>query len=335
MIQEVLINPSAAPGVAETTVNNLANKPAAKPERRGFFRWGKQPAKPKDAAAARQAKQAAKQTGIKQLERVNRAANGQHVEFASLAKLEYGLQWFENLIHILAPRLLIVGFVFSMVDLLTRGNLLNNGVMVYTWAIIQAMAIDATLPNMWRLAWLRFDEKRWFAGGVLLIVAIALAGVVLAALSIQFLQQSTGANLDRTMASLGIDPSLLSYVRSIAVVALAAILSVLNRSKITSAKQPRVATPAAPPVNEQGNSESKKPAEINTDEHKAVNIPARRLHPVALLSVDGPKQDGDKLARIKDLLLNTEMGVTEIANAVGVTKGYVSQVKSRLNAAGQ
>lgn len=324
--QQVQIYPEKAPGIAQSIIEKMADD--EKPAKRKWFSWPEpkpQNAKPPKEKAPKQQQPPAKQSKPSSVnrERVNRSVNGQHVEFESLAHIEYGLQWFENLIHILAPRLLIVGFVLSMVDLLTRGGLLNNGVMVYAWAIIQAMAIDATLPNMWRLAWLRFDEGRGWAGATLLVVAIALAGVVLAALSIQFLQQSTGANLDTTMARLGINPDMLSYVRSIAVVALAAILSVLNRTKVTTAKPAKVntqvPTPAPIPVNSQPQVQPvTQPAPVNsaTKQHT--------VNKVATLNTD-PQ---DKRARILHLL-NNNVGVTEVAKQVGVSKGYVSQVKAK------
>lgn len=319
--QEQITEP--IPGVAKLALEEMTKQ--SKPKKRWFHFSASKPTKQPEQKPAQQSKQSTKQAQAKHLEKVNQSVNGQHVEFASLAKLEYGLQWCENLIHILAPRLLIVGFVLSMVDLLTRGSLLNSGFMIYTWAIIQAMAIDATLPNMWRLAFLRFDEHRWIAGGVLLIVAFALAAVVLAALSIQFLQQSTGTDLNATMARLGIDPNLLSYVRSVAVVALAAILSVLNRTKVTRVKPAKVNTPTTqvtqPPQGEQSQDEqASKQDELNTSQ-------PRKLHAVNKPSAQLNTNQDDKRARIIHLL-NRNIGVTEIAKQVDVSKGYVSQVKA-------
>lgn len=319
------------PGVAKPARDEMTKQ--SKPTKRWFRFFASKPTKQPEQKPAQHSKQSTKQAQTKHLEKVNQSVNGQHVEFASLAKLEYGLQWGENLIHILAPRLLIVGFVLSMVDLLTRGSLLNSGFMIYTWAIIQAMAIDATLPNMWRLAFSRFDEHRWIAGGVLLIVAIALAAVVLAALSIQFLQQSTGTDLNATMARLGIDPNLLSYVRSVAVVALAAILSVLNRTKVTRVKPAKVNmvnTPATP-VTQQPQSEQSQDDQASKQDE--LNTPQpRKLHPVNKPAMPLNTNQDDKRARIIHLL-NRNVGVTEIAKQVDVSKGYVSQVKAKLNAA--
>jgi hypothetical protein len=249
------------------------------------------------------------------LEAVNRTSRV-HVEFASLARLETGLQWAENLIHILTPRLLVVGFVVSMVDLLTHGSLLNIPGVMLAWAIVQALAVDATLPNMWRLAWTRFDERRWIAGGILLAIGIGLGLVVFAALSIQFLQQAENISLDQTMRSLGVNPEVLTYVRSSSVVLLAAVLSVLNRTKRT-AESKRVNNEPVERENSEQLQFTSKPADTQGVNSK----------PNKVLRLDGSKQQ-----RIRTILEeNPDITVTELAAAVGVSKGYASQQRARFN----
>lgn len=269
------------------------------------------------------------------LETVNKTSRVQ-VEFTSLTKLETGLQWVENLIHILTPRLLVLGFVLSMVDLLTHGSLLNIPYLVFAWAIIQAMAVDATLPNMWRLAFTRFDERRYVAGSILLAIGIGLGLVVFAALSIQFLQQAENITLDQTMSKLGVNPELLTYVRSSSVVLLAAVLSVLNRTKLTASH--RTVNQDTKPMN------TELPQTVNSEPHE-VNKTEQDTEPLQFASKpagangtlhvvnngDGlVNSEGSKQQRIRALLEDDpDTTVTQIVQAVGVSKGYASQQRAK------
>lgn len=322
---EPQIYPEKAPGVAQTVLESMIEKEQSQKQRKRFSWFSKQQAKPAKPPVTKQLNKSAKQAETK-LNKVNRLANGQQVEFASLAYLEYGLQWFENLIHILAPRLLIIGFVLSMVDLLTNGNLLNSGFFIYAWAIIQAMAVDATLPTMWRLAFQRFDDRKYVAGFILLLVGVALGGVVLAALSIQFLQQAETLTLQQTMSRLGLDPSVISYVRSVSVVALAAILSVLNRSKVKPAKLPALNSKQedTKPLNEPAKQER------DTDKLPVLNSKQESKPTTKPISLNTAKQERDSKHLQIQQLLNRGLGTTDVAKQAGVSKGYVSQVKKQM-----
>jgi hypothetical protein len=328
------------PGLAELAIQE-AFKQTSKPKRFSWRTLIKLPHRKRREQIEQNSKPVNRAGRASKLERVNKTSRVQ-VEFSSLAKLETGLQWVENLIHILTPRLLVVGFVVSMVDLLTHGGLLNIPYMIYFWAFVQAMAVDATLPNMWRLAFTRFDERRFVAGGFLLIIGLALGLVVFAALSIQFLQQAENLTLDRTMQNLGINTELLTYVRSGSVVLLAAVLSVLNR---TVSSKHRMFTQAENRIqNSEQNTEQRTESpseqqpvnrtEQNTEPLQFSHKP-KSLHvlngaePVAnsdsLVNGEGSKQE-----RILALLEeDPEITVTQISRAVGVSKGYASQQRAR------
>lgn len=287
-----------------------------------------QTSKPANEQTAKRAQVNSKPRRASKLETINKTSSV-HVEFASLVYLETGLQWAENLIHILTPRLLVIGFVLSMVDLLTHGSLLNIPAMIYAWAIIQAMAVDATLPNMWRLAFTRFDARRYWSGGILLLIGAALALVVFAALSIQFLQQTQNLSLDQTMIKLGISPEVLTYVRSSSVVFLAAVLSVLNRSKVTSVHK-TAAQETSKPVQA---SEPAQVSELQT-EHAGAGS-ERTIQQTEPLHIVG-KQTGapvrlvSKQEQIRALLEeNSDITVTDIVKAAGVSKGYASQQRAQ------
>lgn len=277
---------------------------------------------------------------------VNSRAGKTQVEFDSLVSLETSLQCVENLIHILTPRLLVLGFVLSMVDLLTHGGLLNFPAMVYIWAIVQALAVDATLPNMWRLAFTRFDERRWIAGSILLVIGICLGLVVFAALAIQFLQQSENIALNQAMSKLYVSPEILTYVRSGSVVFLAAVLSVLNRTKVNSKHRAEnktvnialadktvntelVSTEPERTVNTELTDEPDKT--VNTEHHKAIQ--RTPLHVVS--SVNSQSESfvtigTSKHEQIRAILeQEPDTTVTALVKAIGVSKGYASQQKAK------
>jgi len=342
-------NPSLqnhVPGLAELAINQALQNPAKK-HRFAFPKLLKFPKPAPKQNPIPASKPATKPTNKTRVVAANKTTK-HGVEFASLAYLETGLQWVENLIHILTPRLLVAGFVLSMIDLLTNGNLLQNGYMIYVWAIIQAIAVDATLPNMWRLAFTRFDEKRWLAGSVLLIIGAGLAIVIFSALAIQFLQQAENLPLNVAMSKLHVNPEILSYVRSGSVVFLAAILSVLNRTKITSKPQNQTVNVASsqnpslqnpgdltsqnqgvnlvslqtssqnPSLQNQAVNHTQNPGEIKEQTTgEIMALPG--LHLMDYAATESKQQ------QIRALLdANNELGVSEIVNLTGVSKGYAS-----------
>ncbi len=332
-------NPSLqnhVPGLAELAINQALQNPAKK----RWFDFPKLIKFPKPAPKQNQpttSKPATKPANKTRVVAANKTSK-QGVEFASLAYLETSLQWVENLIHILTPRLLVAGFVLSMIDLLTNGNLLQNGYMIYVWAIIQAIAVDATLPNMWRLAFTRFDEKRWLAGSVLLVIGAGLAIVIFSALAIQFLQQAENLPLNVAMSKLHVNPEILSYVRSGSVVFLAAILSVLNRTKVTSKPQNQavnVASSQNPSLQNPGDLTSQNqavnfPGVQTSSQNQGLQNPSTEQNTGEIVSLPGLHlmdyaATENKQQQIRALLeANNELGVSEIVNLTGVSKGYAS-----------
>lgn len=343
---------------AQGLVNEPAQVPTTKPTKPGRVRTWLSAKRKKFTTKPAQGEQevntkpgrANKTRRPAKLDAVNRTSPV-HVEFSSLARLEYGLQWVENLIHILTPRLLVAGFVLSMVDLLTHGSLLNAPGMVYAWAIVQAMAVDATLPNMWRLAATRFDNRRWVSGGFLGFIGAALALVVFAALSIQFLQQAQNITIDQTMLRLGVSPELLAWVRSGSVVFLAGILSVLNRTKVVNIRklpaQGESKLNAQEPAQEVNHTqEPLNQGEQFTEPLSITTKPAGasgRLHVLNPQHTNGlvngsasglvvnSSLNGDSSKQARILALASEqpdMKPIDIARRLGVSKGYVSQVLS-------
>lgn len=352
-------NPSLqnqVPGLAELAIEQTFAKPASKPWYKSIP-FPKLPRKHKtskpqvnqETQNQPASKPAAKPGNKTRLAVVNKTSK-QQIEFASLAWLETALQWVENFIHILTPRLLVAGFVLSMVDLLTNGNLLQNGYMIYIWAIIQALAVDATLPNMWRLAFTRFDERRWLAGSILLIIGAGLGLVVFSALAIQFLQQSENLPLNVAMGKLHVSPEILSYVRSGSVVFLAAILSVLNRTKVTPRSQNQAENKTSlqnqalsnqavnQPQNQAVNQASlqtslQNPSLQNQDETVDPGVNHKEQNTGQIVALPGLRLmdygEDNKGQQIRALLQgNPHMSPGEIIQLTGASKGYVSRQRA-------
>lgn len=153
------------------------------------------------------------------------------MKYPWLDKLENWLQTGEQVINIVAPRALIVAVCISLVDLLTSGSLLNLFPFVVAWAIIQAMAVEATLPEIWRRSANYFSEKKWLPGGSLAFIGVLLSVVVFYALLLQFLQQAEHIGLIAAMAWLNINPATIAIVRAVSVAFLIPVFAILNRTK--------------------------------------------------------------------------------------------------------
>src|SRR5689334_15022751 len=99
--------------------------------------------------------------------------------------LENWLQNGEKFVNIITPRLLVLACVLSIVDLLTLGNLASIGFVIWGWAIIQGMAVEATLPEMWRRAANSFTREwvSWIKGITIGLIALTLSIVVFFALA--------------------------------------------------------------------------------------------------------------------------------------------------------
>lgn len=248
----------------------------------------------------------------------------------SLQSLENGLQSVEKFVNIITPRLLIVGFVISMVDLLTSGSLLNNLYMVYAWAIVQAMAVDATLPEMWRRAANHFNEvrkdNRWkpiLAGASLAFIGVTLSVVVFYALAIQFLQQAEHISLLQSMTWLNVNPAIIAFIRAGSVVFLTAVLSVLNRTKTIASTemQPKV-SPNVPNIPE---IESEL-TEIRPNIHR---IPERTRELSTELHVV-KSNESEKKRKVRELLEeNPNYRTGELAKLAGVSPSYASDTRKQ------
>jgi hypothetical protein len=290
-----------------------------------------------------------KQQATKQLTLVNNEQTTDK-QFKSLAWLEVRLQWFEQFITVLAPRLLVVVFVVAMLDLLTHGGLLTIPVVSWGSALVQAVAVEASLTGLWRLAFVRFDERRFVSGGVLLFIGAALAIVVFAALSLSFLQQSVNLSLDQAMSRLWLNAELLTYIRSGSVVFLAIVLTVLARTRVT------VLATGNKTVNRSRQQNSKQATNnrqqsVNSKQQQVTSVNSEQVtnRQQALTSDESQEQEQvtsnrqqltlihsrkpltEKQQAIKDMLLvNPDASVTDIAQATGNTKPYVSRLKPLL-----
>lgn len=351
MVTELVQAPNRTP--APNTEPNRANRTEQKFSLKEFAQKFVPGKKEPNASTEHRTERTKQRIGHRTKTAVHRTARANSVEFASLVWLETALQWVENLIHILTPRLLVIGFVLSMVDLLTHGNLLAFPAMLYIWAIVQAMAVDATLPNMWRLAFTRFDEKRWVSGGILLLIGIALGIVVFAALAIQFLQQSDNVTLEQAMSKLYLSPELLTYIRSASVVFLAAVLSVLNRTKVTAyrtvnASEQRTENRTADERTEPNARTSEPSARMNTEQNteplaipqtggqqtanKQLRIVRSQDEPNARTSEPNTEQKPSKQQLIwQHLESEPNTRVSELVTRFGVSKSYASEQKTRFD----
>lgn len=135
--------------------------------------------------------------------------NQQHKELPMLAGIAALLRWVEELVNLLSGPLLTVGLGIALVDLLTEGKLLATvPVLLFTWAITQAIGVDSQLVAMWDKAHIALRERRYGALVALIVLGLVLAYVAWVAAQVFALQESEGITTAAALSRLGMDPAL-------------------------------------------------------------------------------------------------------------------------------
>lgn len=134
------------------------------------------------------------------------------------------IRFFEELANLLSGPLLTLGLGIALVDLLTDGALLTSvPLLLYVWAISQAVGVDAQLVATWDRARIAAREGRyWHLIGLLLLGAI-LAYVAWVAAQVFALQQSEGITTAQALTRLGMDSAAWLVQRTALSVALVAL----------------------------------------------------------------------------------------------------------------
>jgi hypothetical protein len=127
-------------------------------------------------------------------------------ELPLLGGIAATLRWFEELLALLSGPLLVIGLGISLTDLLTDGQLLaHQPLLLYAWAISQAIGVDAGLVGAWDKARAALRERRYWALAGLLLLGTALAYIGWIAAQVFAVQQSQGVTTAVALSQLGMD----------------------------------------------------------------------------------------------------------------------------------
>lgn len=133
----------------------------------------------------------------------------QRKELPLLAGIAGLIRWVEELANLVAGPLLTLGLGIALVDLLTEGKLLASvPALLFTWAITQAIGVDAQLVALWDKAHIALSERRYGALVALVVLGLVLAYVAWIAAQVFALQESEGLTTAAALARLGLDSSL-------------------------------------------------------------------------------------------------------------------------------
>lgn len=126
-----------------------------------------------------------------------------------LAGIAGVIRWVEELANLLSGPLLTLGLGIALIDLLTDGNLLTHmPLLLYAWAISQAVGVDAQLVATWDRARIALREHRYWHLVGLFILGCLLAYVAWVAAQVFALQESEGITTGQALARLGFDSAI-------------------------------------------------------------------------------------------------------------------------------
>jgi hypothetical protein len=126
-----------------------------------------------------------------------------------LAGIAGFIRWVEELANLVSGPLLTLGLGIALVDLLTDGSLLARmPALLYTWAITQAIGVDAQLVAMWDKAHIALRERRYWSLFGLVVLGVVLAYVAWIAAQVFALQESEGLSEKAALSRLGMDSAL-------------------------------------------------------------------------------------------------------------------------------
>lgn len=129
-----------------------------------------------------------------------------HRELPMLAGIAGIIRWVEELANLLSGPLLTLGLGIALIDLLTDGSLLTHlPLLLYAWAISQAVGVDAQLVATWDRARIALRERRYWSLVGLFILGAVLAYVAWVAAQVFALQESEGVTTAQALSRLGMD----------------------------------------------------------------------------------------------------------------------------------
>lgn len=132
-----------------------------------------------------------------------------HHEMPALAGIAAFIRWVEELITLLSGPLLTAGLLISLVALLTDGALLVTvPVLLYVWAVSQALGVDAQLVAAWDRARTALRESRWWALVGQVMLGLLLAYVAFVAAQVFAVEQSQHITEAEALAQLGMDANI-------------------------------------------------------------------------------------------------------------------------------
>jgi hypothetical protein len=127
-------------------------------------------------------------------------------EMPLLGGIAATLRWCEELLALLSGPLLVIGLGISLTDLLTDGQLLaHQPLLLYAWAISQAIGVDAGLVGAWNKARAALRERRYWALTGLVLLGTALAYVGWIAAQVFAVQESQGVSTAVALSQLGMN----------------------------------------------------------------------------------------------------------------------------------
>jgi hypothetical protein len=127
-------------------------------------------------------------------------------EMPMLAGIAGMIRWVEELANLLSGPLLTLGLGIALIDLLTDGSLLARlPLLLYAWAVSQAVGVDAQLVATWDRARLALREGQYWALLGLIVLGGVLAYVAWVAAQVFALQESEGVTTGVALARLGMD----------------------------------------------------------------------------------------------------------------------------------
>lgn len=128
-------------------------------------------------------------------------------ELPLLAGIAGCIRWVEELVSLVSGPLLTLGLLVALTDLLTDGKLLTAlPVLLFGWAISQAVGVDAQLVAAFDRAHIALRERRYWSLLGLLILGAVLCYVGWIAAVTFATQQSEGISEASALTRLGMDP---------------------------------------------------------------------------------------------------------------------------------
>lgn len=248
--------------------------------------------------------------------------------------------WRDDFLIEASTLLLIAGFVMGTVDIFVGGGIATQEWFKVSWAIVQALAIDGLFFAVWgRVARATWTRDQMGKNAALVGVGLVLALVAALVNDILTYQQINGiADSIDAIRKLGIDVTAFTHIRAVLVVGVGVLVQLFCRSELPQLTGIHTVHQR---VDREENSELPQLTEVNEVDEQVhqllteVNTVDESVHQVFTSSeqVDKRVNTGEhepltKKQQVSYWLTDGSKSSTEIAELVGVSKSYVSKVKS-------